>query len=208
LIACNPIFIRIYSCRSRSIGIYLKQGYSMDQVKTFKAKNGEEIILRPGECDDSCGILDTIRSTALEHSYILMDHYGKKIESEKQYISGLDRSKNLFMVAVAGDNVVGCLAALQADAGQLESTAHILHVGLHLRESYRGLGMGSEMLAYAEAWALERGFKKLEASIFTGNKRSLHLFNRAGFAEEGVRKIRVRVDNNYLDEVLVGKILS
>jgi RimJ/RimL family protein N-acetyltransferase len=179
----------------------------MEQVKTFKAKNGEEIILRTGEVVDSCGILDTIRSTALERSYILMDHYGKKIESEEQYISGLDRSKNLLMVAVAGDNVVGCLAALQADAGRWESTAHLLHVGLHLRESYRGLGIGSEMLAYAEAWALERGFKKLEASIFTGNKRSLRLFNRAGFAEEGVRKIRVKVDNNYLDEVLVGKIL-
>jgi RimJ/RimL family protein N-acetyltransferase len=47
----------------------------------------------------------------------------------------------------------------------------------------------------------------LEASIFTGNKRSLHLFNRAGFTEEGVRKLRVRVGNDYLDEVLVGKIL-
>ena len=180
----------------------------MEQVRTFKAKNGEEIILRPGEAVDSCGILDTIRSNALERSYILMDHYGKKIESEKQYISGLDRSRNLLMVAASGDNVVGCLAALQADAGQRAPTAHILHVGLHLRESHRGLGIGSEMLVYAEAWALEQGFRKLEASIFTGNKRSLHLFNRAGFAEEGIRKIRVRVENNYLDEVLVGKILQ
>jgi len=179
----------------------------MEQVKTFKAKNGEEITLRPGEAFDSCGILDTIRSNALERSYVLMEHYGKKIESEEQYIGGLDRSKNLFMVAVAGDNVVGCLAALQADAGRWESTAHILHIGLHLRESHRGLGIGSEMLAYAATWAIERGFKKLEASIFTGNKRSLRLFSRAGFTEEGTRKIRVRVDNNYLDEVLVGKIL-
>jgi RimJ/RimL family protein N-acetyltransferase len=179
----------------------------MEQVKTFKAKNGEEIILRPGEPGDSCGILDTIRSNALERSYVLMDHYGKKLDSEKQYISSLDRSKNLFMVAVAGDNVVGCLAALQADAGRLGATAHILHVGLHLRESHRGQGIGAEMLAYAEAWALEQGFRKLEASIFTGNKRSLHLFYRAGFAEEGVRKLRVRVENKYLDEVLVGKVL-
>lgn len=180
----------------------------MESVTTFQAKNGEAIILRHSEVDDACGILDTIRSTALERSYILMDHYGKKIESEKQYISSLDRSKNLLMVAVAGDAVVGCLAALQADAGKLESTAHILHVGLHLREAYRGLGIGSRMLAYAEAWAGDQGFRKLEASIFTGNKRSLHLFNRAGFAEEGIRKIGVRVDNSYLDEVLVGKILQ
>lgn len=179
----------------------------MEQVKIFKAKNGHEVTLRPAEIDDSCEIIDTVRSSALERSYVLMEHYGKNSESEKEYISGLDRGNNLLMVAVAEADVVGCLAALQADAGRWESTAHILHLGLHLREAYRGLGIGSEMLAYAEAWALQRGFKKLEASIFTGNKRSLHLFNRAGFTQEGIRKVRVRVGNDYLDEVLLGKIL-
>jgi len=179
----------------------------MEQVTIFKARNGEEITLRPAEIVDSCEIIDTVRSAALERSYILMEQYGKNIESEKEYISRLDRGNNLLIVAVAGVNVIGCLAALQADAGRREATAHILHVGLHLREAYRGLGIGSEMLAYAEAWAKEGGFKKLEASIFTGNKRSLHLFSRTGFKEEGVRKLRVRVGKDYLDEVLVGKIL-
>lgn len=179
----------------------------MEQVKIFIARNGQEITLRPAELSDSCEIIDTVRSGALERSYVLMEQYGKNIESESQYISRLDRGKNLLMVAVAGVNVIGCLAALQAEAGHQEATAHILHVGLHLREAYRGLGIGSEMLAYAEAWAKEAGFKKLEASIFTANKRSLHLFSRAGFTEEGVRKLRVRVGKDYLDEVLVGKIL-
>jgi RimJ/RimL family protein N-acetyltransferase len=179
----------------------------MEQVKTFKAKNAEEITLRPAELADSCEIIDTVRSAALERSYVLMEQYGKNIESEREYIGRLDRGKNLLMVAVSGINVVGCLAALQADGGGREATAHILHVGLHLREAYRGMGIGSEMLAYAEAWAKEHGFKKIEASIFTGNKRSLNLFARAGFKEEGVRKLRVRVGKDYLDEVLVGKIL-
>lgn len=179
----------------------------MAQVKLFRAKDGEEITLRPAEVEDSCEIIDTVRSSALERSYVLMEQFGKNTESEKEYISGLDRSRNLLMVAVAGNNVIGCMAALQADAGRWESTCHVLHVGLHLKEAFRGLGIGSEMLAYAEAWAIERGYMKMEASIFTGNKRSLHLFNRAGFKEEGVRKLRVRVGKDYLDEVLVGKIL-
>lgn len=179
----------------------------MEQIKIFKAKNGEEITLRLAESADSCEIIDTVRSAARERSYVLMEQYGKNIESEKEYISHLDRGKNLLAVAVAGGNVIGCLAALQADAGGREATAHILHVGLHLREAYRGLGIGSYMLTYVEAWAKDAGFKKLEASIFTGNKRSLHLFSRAGFNEEGVRKLRVRVGKDYLDEVLVGKIM-
>jgi len=180
----------------------------MRPVQAFFAKNGTEIILRPAESEDSCEIIDTIRSNALERSYVLMEQYGKDTQSEKDYIGGLDREKNLLLVAVAGDDVIGCLAALQADAGRRNETAHILHVGLHLREAYRGLGIGSKMLAYAVKWAKESGFRKLEASIFTTNRRSLKIFKKAGFREEGLRHQRIRMGRDYIDEVLLGKVLK
>jgi RimJ/RimL family protein N-acetyltransferase len=103
--------------------------------------------------------------------------------------------------------VVGCLAALQADGGRRPETAHILYVGLHLREAFRGLGIGTHLLDYAIDWALEKGFKKLEANIFTTNKYSLGMFTKAGFVEEGVRKNRIQVGRELIDEVLMGKIL-
>ncbi len=180
----------------------------MRPVQTFLAKNGTEIILRPAEPDDSCEIIDTIRSNALERSYVLMEQYGKDTQSERDYIGGLDRKKNLLVVASTADDVIGCLAALQADGGRRNETTHILHVGLHLREAFRGLGIGSKMLAYAVKWAKESGFRKLEASIFTANRKSLKLFRKAGFREEGVRRQRIRMGRDYIDEVLVGKVLK
>lgn len=180
----------------------------MQEVQKFLDTSGKEIILRPAESDDSCEIIDTIRSNSLERSYVLMDQYGKDVESEKKYIDELDRKMNLLLVAVAGNEVIGCLGALQADSGHRPQTAHILHVGLHIKDAYRGLGIGSRMLSYAIEWAREKGFKKLEASIFTTNKRSINLFSREGFCEEGVRKKRIRVGRDYIDEVLVGKILD
>ena len=180
----------------------------MEEIRQFLSGNGRQVVLRPAEPEDSCEILDTIRSHALERSYVLMEQYGKTLESERSYISGLDPRGNLLLVAVCDHQAIGCLAALQADAGQREETANILHLGLHLKESFRGLGIGSEMLRYAMDWARERGFKKLEASIFTTNKRSLHLFSKAGFVEEGVRKKRVYLGRDFIDEVLVGKVLE
>jgi len=111
------------------------------------------------------------------------------------------------IVAVAGSEVVGCLAALQADNGMRPETTHLLHLGLHLREAYRGLGIGTHLLDYAIAWAVEKGFKKLEANIFTTNKHSLGMFTKAGFAEEGVRKNRIQVGRELVNEVLMGKVL-
>lgn len=179
----------------------------MDTVKTFTAKGGLPIIIRPAQTGDSCAIIDTVRSHAMERSYVLMEHYGRDVEEEREYISSLDSTKNLMIVAETGDDVVGCLAALQADAGRRPETSHILHVGLHIREDFRGLGIGQHLLDYASTWATEKGFHKLEANIFTTNKRSLHLFIKAGFIEEGVRKNRIRVGREFINEVLMGKML-
>lgn len=175
---------------------------------TFQARNGEGILLRPAEPADSCEIIDTIRSNAQERSYVLMEQYGKDAVSENEYIHALDRDKNLLLVAATDKEVVGCLAALQSGGGARKETTHVLQVGLHLREAYRGQGIGGRMLEYAIAWAREKGFKKLESSIFTSNKRSLHLFSRAGFTEEGIRKKRICVGRDYIDEYLLGKILD
>ena len=179
----------------------------MQTVSSFLAKNGIEMTIRPAEPGDSCQIIDTVRSNAMERSYVLMEHYGKDIESEREYITGLDSRKNLLVVATTGDEVVGCLAALQADAGTRPETSHILNVGLHIREPFRGLGIGPKLLDHAIAWAVEEGFKKLEANIFTTNQRSLSMFKTAGFIEEGVRKNRIRMGRDFISEVLMGKVL-
>jgi RimJ/RimL family protein N-acetyltransferase len=180
----------------------------MQKENKFTAKNGIEILIRPANPDDSCAILNTVRSNAMERSYVLMEQYGKNIDTEKEYISGLDPKSNLLIVAATQNELVGCLAALQADAGMRLETKHVAHIGLHLSEPFRGLGIGQKLLEYSIEWAAEAGFKKLEANIFTTNRRSLSLFSKAGFAEEGVRKNSIRIGSNFVNEVLMGKMLQ
>jgi RimJ/RimL family protein N-acetyltransferase len=179
----------------------------METIRTFAAKNGTTITIRPAEQDDSCAILDTVRSNANERSYVLMEQYGKDSASEREYIGSLDGARNLLIVAAAGNDVIGCLAALQEDSGIRIETAHILHIGLHLKERFRGLGIGANLLDYSIEWARETGFKKLEANIFTTNQRSLGMFKKAGFVEEGVRQNRIRMGSDFISEVLMGKVL-
>ena len=179
----------------------------MDSIRKFRECHGLEVVIRPAEAGDSCQIIDTVRSHAMERSYVLMEQYGKDPESEREYIGKLAAAGNLLAVAAAGGEVVGCLAGLQADGGSRPETAHILHVGLHLRDAFRGRGIGTALLAYATDWAAAKGFRKLEASIFTTNQRSLHLFEKAGFSQEGVRLNRIRIGRDLIDEVLMGKVL-
>jgi len=165
------------------------------------------MVVRPASPDDSSAVIDTVRSNAMERSYVLMEHYGKDVASEKAYIAGMNSSKELLVVADVDNEVVGCLAALQADGGRRPETAHTAKVGLHIREQFRGVGIGPYLLEYCIAWGRDHGFKKLEANIFTTNQRSLNLFKKSGFVEEGVRQNRIHVGGMFISEVLMGKVL-
>jgi len=185
-----------------------RKAEDMKEMHDFVTKNGETVSLRPAVPDDAGEMINTIRSTALERSYVLMEQYGKDAEAEKRYITEMDRQHNLLLVAVVKGVVVGSLAALQSDGGRRPLTAHILSIGLHLIKGYRGLGIGSQMLTYAAEWAKEQGFKKVEASIFTTNKRSLNLFSNVGFKEEGTRRKQFRIGSDFIDEVFMAKFIE
>ena len=180
----------------------------MEEVRKFITSKAEEITIRPAEPEDSCEIIDTIRSRAQERSYVLMEQYGRGISSELEFIRTLDRLKNLLIVGASGVEVIGCLAGLQADDGKREETASILQIGLHLREEFRGRGIGTQMLAYAIDWAREMGFKKAQAIIFTPNNRSIKLFSNAGFEEEGVRSHKIKMGTESVDKVVMSKSLQ
>jgi len=178
-----------------------------EDVLKFIAGNGEMVVLRQAGCDDAEEIISVIKTNAPDRSYVLMEMYGTKPDSVKKYICRMDFDKNLLLVAIANNTVVGALSGIQMDGGKRPETAHILNIGMHIVPAYRGQGIGSQMLNYAISWATKRAYKKLEANIFTTNKRSLRVFVRAGFVEEGTRQKRIRIGKQYIDEVLVGRVL-
>jgi hypothetical protein len=179
----------------------------MELDALFICKNGQEITLRPAVPEDASEIIETINSVALERSYILTEQFKKTELEEKQYIAEMDTTKNLLLVAVADGKVIGGLGAHQASSGRHFKNAHVCEIGLHLINPYREQGIGAKMLEYALKWARDYGYKKLDACIFTSNKRSLNLFRKFGFVVEGKRAKQFRIGNEYIDEVIMGKIL-
>lgn len=174
---------------------------------TFTAKNGKPVILREAIPEDARGLIETVRSEADERSYILTEVRGGNETEVYKYLAALDRKRNLFLVAVCDGRVIGGLAALQADGGQRAGTVHICNVGLHLHREWRNLGIGSRMLDYAVEWSQDKGYKSLEANIFTTNKRSLGLFNKKGF-KEGLCHNQFRIGNSLIEEVCVAYLHS
>ena len=68
------------------------------------------------------------------------------------------------------------------------ATAHIADVVV--APGAGGRGVGSALIAYAEQWALDRGFSMLTLNVFAANRRARDLYTRLGFQEEWVRCIK------------------
>ncbi len=168
---------------------------------TFAAKNGSSVLLREAVPADAGELVDAVRSAADERSLVMSEKRSRKENDEAAYITALNRDKNLLLVAVIEGRVIGGLAVLQADEGKREKTAQICHVGLHIVREYREQRIGLRMLQYAVDWVRQKDYKKIEASIFTLNKRSLGLFKKFGFIEDKNCLKQFRIGSEYIEEV-------
>jgi GNAT superfamily N-acetyltransferase len=66
--------------------------------------------------------------------------------------------------------------------------AHIADIVVTPNDS--GRGVGTALMAFAERWANEHGFRMLTLNVFAANRRARDLYAKVGFREEWIRCIR------------------
>lgn len=74
-------------------------------------------------------------------------------------------------------------------------------------KAYAGRGIGTALMEEAEHWACERGVHRLELTVMTHNLAAVALYEKAGFAVEGIRRHSMLVDGSYVDEHYMVKLL-
>ena len=180
----------------------------MQDEQSYTTRDGESFILRPARAEDAEQIVANLNSTSQERSYILTEYCGSTPDKCRIYIEGMDRDSNLLLVAQGEEGVAGTLGVVQYFDGKREEMKHILALGLHISGFFRGKGIGTKMLEYADQWARARAFKKITACIFTTNQRSLVLFEKAGYAQESLKRMQIRIGSSFIDEVCMAKVLD
>lgn len=74
-------------------------------------------------------------------------------------------------------------------------------------KSYRGQGIGNQLIAECLRLAKNHGLEKVELEVFADNFPAIRLYEQNGFLEEG-RKINARkLDGRYQDVILMGLML-
>ena len=168
---------------------------------TRTASDGRRWTLRPGRPTDGRALARLFAEVRAEGRWLITTPGAVSEPSEAFWIGELIRgSEHLALVAEADGEVIGNVL-VSVDRGR--ATEHIGVLSICVAAAWRDVGIGSELVAGAQAWARERGLRKVSLGVFPDNDRAIAVYEKLGFVREGLRRMQYRSGDEYRDEVLM-----
>ncbi|MEM0912649.1 MAG: GNAT family N-acetyltransferase [Pseudomonadota bacterium] len=141
-----------------------------------------DIRFRPATLDDKSILDDFLQCiVAAERP---MDECLKS--SHIEYYNPIDfvASDNAHLiVAIDGEDVVGCGAAVIEQAKEYYHYDQFLHLAMmYVSDSYRGLGINGELIRLLLSWGSEKGMKNASLTVYPDNPSAIRAYEKLGFA--------------------------
>ncbi len=176
-------------------------------VKTFNAKDGRRVILRVPRWEDLGDLLELINSLVEEEADILRTEKVSR-EEEIDWISktlaSIEKDDAFYLVAEVDGKVIA-----SSDIHPCVGFArHVGVLGIIIRNGFRDVGIGTEMMITLIERAREMGLKVLTLSVFASNKRAIHVYERVGFTVTGRVPKKFFKGGEYIDELIMVKVLE
>jgi len=172
--------------------------------RRFTAKDGRHVILRAPKWSDLDDMLEFINSLVEEGANILADTKQTR-ESETDWLArlltSLEKDKQVVVVAEVDGRFVG-QTEVTPKGGR---SRHVGTIGIALKDGYRDVNIGSELMREAEAQSRRLGLEILQLEVFASNDRALHVYEKAGYSEAGRWTREIKKDGAYIDAILMSK---
>jgi RimJ/RimL family protein N-acetyltransferase len=176
-------------------------------LREFSASGLDKIVLRTPKWEDLDDLLELINSVVAEGAEIGRNEEVSR-EQEIDWLSGLlsrlERAKTFFMVA----EVKGKIIASSDINKQNGFQKHVGVVGIVIKKDFRELGIGTVMMGFLIEQAKKMGMKVLTLTAFASNKRAIHVYEKVGFVQTGLIPKKHLKNDEYIDEVIMTKLLE
>jgi ribosomal protein S18 acetylase RimI-like enzyme len=103
------------------------------------------------------------------------------------------------MVVALGDDAVVGWCDIRRD--RQETRRHRGALGMGVISAWRRRGVGSRLLAAALPLARARGFARVDLDVYAHNAPAIRLYEKFGFAREGVQRDAFRTDGRSFDAI-------
>lgn len=167
------------------------------------------ITVREATPSDAAALLAHLKALAAEPGInipLAADEITTTLEQEKALLADIaDSPRAIMLVAEAGGQIVGELS-LKAISPR-RAVKHVATLGMSVKQDWRGKGVGRALMTDAIAWAPSAGIKRIELYVYVRNAPAIALYERFGFTVEGRRKAFIREGDEYLDDLVMAKLL-
>lgn len=167
------------------------------------------ITVREARPEDAAQLVDFVTRLSEESGlYLLLEpgEFTMTVEEEAELLMKYAQLDNwAYFVAEAGGEIVG---GLNLKGGVRAGNRHCAVLGISVGNGWRGVGVGSQLMAHALQWARQGGvLKRIELFVFTENEPALHLYEKFGFLIEGRLRKAVYRHERFYDDYLMALLL-
>lgn len=114
-----------------------------------------------------------------------------------------ERKRNLFLVAVVDDRLVGFS---RCEGIYLTRFSHKVEFGVCVLKEVWGYGIGKNLLKESISWADSNGIKKMTLNVLETNSKAIKLYKNLGFEIEGVlKRDKILSDGKFYNTVMMGR---
>ena len=168
-------------------------------------KNGELLEIRVATRDDAEAILAYIETASAESTFLTFGpgEFEMTVEQEADFLDASAQSAN--QVYLVGHVNGELIASAHVGASSRERLRHRGEMGMSVRRSHWGQGVGAAVLDYVIDWARKNPvLTKLDLQVRVDNTRGVALYRGRGFIEEGVLRNQFRVGDELYDLIAMG----
>ncbi len=111
---------------------------------------------------------------------------GFPLDVTRDFVRGNIASHHPQSVALDGEELVGWCDIIPVNP--FPGFGHSGRLGMGVRASHRGRGIGRSLLDSTLASVLAAGFRRVELEVYATNTAAVSLYRRAGFVTEGIKR--------------------
>ncbi|MFD1645391.1 GNAT family N-acetyltransferase [Haloarchaeobius litoreus] len=159
-----------------------------------------DFVIRQARQEDLAGLVGAIRAVASSGDYIVAESVADVLDHEEVLLRHNELESRMFFVATVGDDVVGWV---HIRAPELEKLSHTAELTVGVLGEYRRHDIGSHLLERGVGWAASNGYEKIYNSVPATNEAAITFLEGHGWETEAVRENHYRIDDDYVDEVMM-----
>ena len=174
-------------------------------------KQEEKMFIRPITLDDVENFYHMMCRLDEETEYMMYEPGERQLKS-----NNLDDLKERIKVAVSGEDFLmvavndneEIVGYIWAERGKMNRISHTAYIITGILKAYHWQGIGSKFFNMLDEWAGENGIVRLELTVECVNTGAKHLYEKNGLIVEGIRSKSMKVNDRFVDEYYMGKILN